>query len=500
MGLCNCVECIDRSEDARLDSAVLYAEEGPPPANDAGARVAYRQIQLLGRGPRGTVHLCQRPVGAQRYAVKAVPRASVLRVDAALADRLRRLEHPHVVSLVDLLEDQNGHAVLLVSEYVAGGTLMQLDSAGCALTAPLGEDRCRRYLEQAAAGLDFLHCNDVTHGSLKPSNLLLDPSSDTVRLADFGGGLLSTIPDDTAEGLPFFLPPEACKARPLRPSRPADLWQLGATFFCLAAGHAPFRAPDRAKLLHAIRHDALRLPAACPSGLAELLGALLLKDPAHRMSLLAVQQHPWVAGTPMYSMRDGNLSSASLLSHCSTSPLCPSTPPSHRVLLVSDSHAKREGWRQLVGDTVQLQSVAVDEVVDCAAGRAALEHHLYSLVLLDVDSEVLFETYDMISILNSAKQKATNAEARVVVIGLVPAAPSAPMHPALDTVADDFLRLPLQGPAVRQVCLRADLPLREEGHRYSFRDTALAYRAILEARGPERLVPPDSNPSCKSLT
>lgn len=43
----------------------------------------------------------------------------------------------------------------------------------------------KELLRQAATGLGYLHSNQIYHGNLKPSNILID-SKNTVKLSDFG--------------------------------------------------------------------------------------------------------------------------------------------------------------------------------------------------------------------------------------------------------------------------------------------------------------------------
>jgi serine/threonine protein kinase len=65
---------------------------------------------------------------------------------------------------------------------------------------------------------------------------------------------------------------------------------------CAREGVLPFRADAMMRLYDEIRDAPLRFPrgAAVSPALAELLFALLAKDPAQRPSMPQIMAHPWV--------------------------------------------------------------------------------------------------------------------------------------------------------------------------------------------------------------
>ncbi|WP_119069784.1 serine/threonine-protein kinase [Aggregatilinea lenta] len=94
--------------------------------------------------------------------------------------RLKDAEHDHVVRVYGLLESTHGSEVYLVMEYCENGSLQQCFERGPMQLRPL-----RKYLTEAALGLQAIHAREMIHRDLKPSNILLD-SSDHAKIADFG--------------------------------------------------------------------------------------------------------------------------------------------------------------------------------------------------------------------------------------------------------------------------------------------------------------------------
>jgi serine/threonine protein kinase len=84
-------------------------------------------------------------------------------------------------------------------------------------------------------------------------------------------------------GTPYYMAPEQAAGENV--DARADLYALGVTFFELATGAVPFREGD---VVYHHRHtpppDPRRRAEGIPDGFAELILALLVKDPAQRVA------------------------------------------------------------------------------------------------------------------------------------------------------------------------------------------------------------------------
>jgi len=148
---------------------------------------------------------------------------------------LKKLDHPNVVKLIEVLDDLNSDYFCLVFEYVEKGFLIEIPT-----DEPLSEKVAWRYFRDLVKGVEYLHCNKVIHRDIKPSNLLLDEKNH-VKIVDFG--ISNEFDGDDAVisnslGTPAFMPPEALNEnRSFWMGKPLDIWAMGITLFCFVHGH-----------------------------------------------------------------------------------------------------------------------------------------------------------------------------------------------------------------------------------------------------------------------
>lgn len=229
----------------------------------------------------GTDEVLGRPVALKRLAPTLGSQARAER-EARLA---ARLNHPHVVAVFDLIQDEDDE--WLVMEYVEGSTL----AATVLADGPLSPDQAAPILAQVADALAAAHAAGIVHRDVKPSNILIDLEG-AAKLTDFGVARSADVDATLTQtgfltGSPAYLAPEVAAGGPAGP--PSDVWSLGATAFHALTGRPPYEVADNVMgTLYRIVHD--DPPRTERAGwLAPLVAGTMTQDPQQRWTLPQVQ-------------------------------------------------------------------------------------------------------------------------------------------------------------------------------------------------------------------
>ncbi|XP_072038604.1 serine/threonine-protein kinase ULK3-like [Amphiura filiformis] len=253
--------------------------------------------EKLGSGTYATVYKAFRKSQQREVvAVKCILRSSLNKktTENLLQEIgiLKKIRHDYIVQLKDFVWDN--HYIYLVMEYCSGGDL----SVFIRKKQALPERFVRRFLQQLASALQFLHSQNITHMDLKPQNLLLSDTHDPVlKVADFGFAqqLSEEVYADTLRGSPLYMAPEIiCKSKY---DAKVDLWSVGVIMYECLFGQAPFASRSYAELAEKIKSSK---PIAIPSNIPisdkcrDLLVRLLQRDPAERIEFSDFFQHPFI--------------------------------------------------------------------------------------------------------------------------------------------------------------------------------------------------------------
>ncbi len=286
---------------AALDAAggFLSLPEGPVPGPGATLG-AYVLREEIGRGGMGVVYRAERHDGQfdKQVAVKIADG----RLFAPEAERrflqegriLARLDHPHIVRLLDAGVSA-GHRYF-VMELVQGAAITDF-AARHALDLAA---RSRRFLDVCAA-IHYAHQHLVLHRDLKPGNIIVTDDG-TVKVLDFG--IAQVLLDETgsaAGGTTALHPlsfgcasPEQMRGEPL--SLASDVYALGVLLYELATGVNPQFRPGATfqETFRRVVHEAPVPPSRVARGLPRDLDAIVLKalarEPRDRYASVAELQ------------------------------------------------------------------------------------------------------------------------------------------------------------------------------------------------------------------
>ena len=170
----------------------------PPPVLEKGTVIEnrYRVIKELGSGGMGTVYEIERLSDGKHFALKALAGGGDAQARARFAREAQivaNVNHPNVVSIVDVDVAKSGFIFLVMELVEAGTTLSDVRRRNRDVPWTLG------VLAQVAEGIDAIHGAGIIHRDLKPGNILLSRGADgrkpLVKITDFG--ISSLVPDGT---------------------------------------------------------------------------------------------------------------------------------------------------------------------------------------------------------------------------------------------------------------------------------------------------------------
>ncbi|MFC9969695.1 protein kinase [Spirillospora sp. NPDC127200] len=259
----------------------------------------YEVVGRLGTGGQGTVYAGTGPDGAL-VAIKVLH--SHLSLDERARGRfLGEVEAAKAVAPFCTAQIVGsgllGHRPYIVSEYVAGPSLMEAverdgPRAGAALD---------RLAINTATALAAIHRAGIVHRDFKPANVLLGPDGPVV--IDFGIARALTPDLSTTSqvvGSPSYMAPEQISNAPVGPA--ADMFAWGVAMVYAAGAVRAFGGDSIPGIMQSILHDEPDL-GPLTGLLRDIVGECLGKDPegrptAEQVTARLLEQTSSATGTP----------------------------------------------------------------------------------------------------------------------------------------------------------------------------------------------------------
>uniref|UniRef100_A0A8C4SHQ6 non-specific serine/threonine protein kinase n=1 Tax=Erpetoichthys calabaricus TaxID=27687 RepID=A0A8C4SHQ6_ERPCA len=208
---------------------------------------------------------------------------------------------PMEIGLMLLVSGATAHSgIIQLLDWYVGTTkmamVMELLDSSMNLTefimrqgSSLTEKKAKLIFSQLVEAVRHCHFFWVFHGDLKPDNILIQTTTEKIKLIDFGcGKVLQEKEDYTSySGSLMYAPPEwFLQSR--YSAVPATVWSLGVILFELLCGHCPFiRTDDIVKVKFKFNRD---LSAECQ----DLIKKCFSFSPLERPTLEELQFHPWI--------------------------------------------------------------------------------------------------------------------------------------------------------------------------------------------------------------
>ena len=205
----------------------------------------------IGKGSFSTIYKAFRTKDNREYAIKEIiiDKKSIKSTVKREFLVLKKLDHPNIVKLHDLIIDTSYNNIYFVFDYFKMGDLAKFLN-----NKPLKEKYCKKYSKQLATGLKYLYDNNILHRDLKPQNILLTDDLN-IKIADFGFArkvdknmLLNTLC-----GSPMYMAPEIINKQDY--SIKSDLWSVGIIIYQMIYGHVPFEVTNFVQLIKKINNE-----------------------------------------------------------------------------------------------------------------------------------------------------------------------------------------------------------------------------------------------------
>jgi serine/threonine protein kinase len=206
----------------------------------------YKILNKIGQGGMSVVYLAMNEKANKQWAIKEVRKDGRQNYEVvrqgliAETDILKRLNHPNLPSIVDVIDD--GESFLIVMDYIEGKPLSNaLKELGAQ-----PQEFVVEWAKQLCDVLGYLHSRipPIIYRDMKPSNVMLKPDGN-VTLIDFGTARefkSDRVEDTTCLGTQGYAAPEQFGGRGQTDAR-TDIYCLGATMYHLVTGHNPAKPP-----------------------------------------------------------------------------------------------------------------------------------------------------------------------------------------------------------------------------------------------------------------
>ncbi len=206
-----------------------------------------RLLTQLGRGGMGVVWLAVDEELSDKRALKFIPDIVIgdrEEMESLKGEALRsqQLTHKHIVRTYDFVRDSRHAAISM--EFMDGPSLKEAKAA--ADNSYFQPAEIATWCSQLCEALDYAHREaGIVHHDLKPANLLLDRTGETLKVSDFGiaqamAETLSRVSMQATQssGTPAYMSPQQAMGAPSMATD--DIYALGATLHDLLSGSPPF--------------------------------------------------------------------------------------------------------------------------------------------------------------------------------------------------------------------------------------------------------------------
>jgi serine/threonine protein kinase/tetratricopeptide (TPR) repeat protein len=290
------------------DEPVAGIGDPGPPAGVLMDFGDYELLEEIGRGGQGVVYRARQKSLNRTVALKVIglgqwATQAHLKRFRREAEAAANLDHPCIVPIYEVGECEG--SCYFSMNFIDGG---QLDEV--AKRQPISFRNAAELIAKLARTVHYAHEHGILHRDIKPGNILLDAKGEP-HLTDFGlARLLETKSTVTHTmdvlGTPSYMAPEQASGQKEQLTRATDVYGLGAVFYQLLTGHAPFAGGTTYETVRLVLETDPRQPRLWNPKLDRDLATICLKclekDPHRRYAAalaLAEDVEHWLKHEPI---------------------------------------------------------------------------------------------------------------------------------------------------------------------------------------------------------
>lgn len=204
----------------------------------------YEILKQIGKGGMSVVYLAMDLRLNKQWAVKVIQRKGIGKNNEIVLNKvpddtelMKRLDHPAIPRIVDIIDNENDPQIYIVMDYVEGDSLDKIVEEFGAQSQDLVID----WAKQICDTLGYLHSQKppIIYRDMKPANIMLKPEGN-LKIIDFGISREykeQNLADTTVLGTKGYAPPEQFGSR--QTDARSDIYALGMTMHHLVTGVDP---------------------------------------------------------------------------------------------------------------------------------------------------------------------------------------------------------------------------------------------------------------------
>ncbi|CAD8180161.1 unnamed protein product [Paramecium pentaurelia] len=273
----------------------LYAQLKNDENDLSNLKLEYDIIKRVGEGGQGVVFLGKHKGTKELVAIKKISSSTWQDQDLEILEQesliLKQLDHKNIVKLYEKFVYSNQKEVIMVMEYLFGGSL--LTQANSKLT----EGEAKHFSRQVVDAIAYCHERKIIHCDLKLENIMLSSlSCKEIKIIDFGVSNYAGQPliTENVVGTLSYLAPEVLSNsyKFIQPGQ--DVWAVGCIIYGLVFGKLPFDGNSPSETYRNILQCNYQINKKQVSKeLIHLLSIIFVVNPKDRANIFDIQSHNW---------------------------------------------------------------------------------------------------------------------------------------------------------------------------------------------------------------